>query len=132
MAKKVNASQHPGQGKKHKNGPLWVKPFLEALSEMPLVIRAAEAAGIERTTAYRHRDKSPEFAEAWENAVEKGLERYEKMAFDRAKESPDMLTFILRSWKAKRYREVVTHEVDKEIEITINHSVSHGSKPDDK
>jgi hypothetical protein len=62
----------------------WKPPFLAALKAYPVITHACEAAGIERSTAYRAREVDPHFAEAWDNAVEDGIDRAEKEAFRRA------------------------------------------------
>lgn len=67
----------------------WREPFLAALREVPVVSRAAAACGIERRTAYVHREKDPEFAAAWDDAMEAGVDRAEQEAFRRAVEGTD-------------------------------------------
>lgn len=67
----------------------WPEPFLAALREVPVVARACEACGIERSTAYRRRDSDPEFAAAWDDAMEQGIDKAEQEAFRRAVEGTD-------------------------------------------
>jgi hypothetical protein len=62
----------------------WHDAFLAALREVPVVSRACEAVGIERSTAYRRREADQAFAEAWDDAMETGVDRAEQEAFRRA------------------------------------------------
>jgi hypothetical protein len=61
----------------------WREAFLAALREMPVVQHACDAVGIERSTAYRSRQVDDEFAKAWEEAMEAGVDRAEQEAFRR-------------------------------------------------
>lgn len=62
----------------------WRDAFLQALREVPVVARACEAVGIERSTAYRAREADKDFAQAWDDAMEHGVDRAEAEAFRRA------------------------------------------------
>ena len=62
----------------------WQKLFLKALSEVPVVQHACDAAGVQRCTAYRARQADEAFAQAWDDAMEAGVDRAEKEAFRRA------------------------------------------------
>lgn len=62
----------------------WHDAFLAALREMPVVAHACKAVGIERSTAYRARETHPDFAQAWDEAMEEGIDRAEQEAFRRA------------------------------------------------
>jgi hypothetical protein len=44
--------------------------FIESLTETGNVCRSAEAAGVNRLAAYRWRDGDPDFARAWDLALE--------------------------------------------------------------
>jgi hypothetical protein len=61
----------------------WRDAFLAALRSMPVVQHACDAVGIERCTAYRARKADESFAEAWEEALEAGIDRAEQEAFRR-------------------------------------------------
>lgn len=67
----------------------WREVFLASLREVPVVARACEAVGIERSTAYRRREDDPEFAAAWDDAMETGIDRAEQEAFRRAVQGTD-------------------------------------------
>lgn len=62
----------------------WRDVFLASLREVPVVARACEAVGIERSTAYRARAADEDFAKAWDDAVETGVDKAEQEAFRRA------------------------------------------------
>lgn len=62
----------------------WKPIFLRALREVPVIRHACEAASIDRTTAWRHRQSDEDFAEAWDHALEEGIDRAEQEAFRRA------------------------------------------------
>lgn len=62
----------------------WKTEFLAALSRVPVVQYACNAVGIERCTAYRARLADKDFAEAWEEAMEAGIDQAEQEAFRRA------------------------------------------------
>jgi hypothetical protein len=62
----------------------WQDVFLAALREMPVVGQACVAVGINRTTAYRARNADKDFADAWDSALEDGIDKAEQEAFRRA------------------------------------------------
>lgn len=62
----------------------WRERFLKALSEVPVVQHACDVAGITRATAYVARKEEKEFAAAWEEAMEAGIDQAEKEAFRRS------------------------------------------------
>lgn len=61
----------------------WRDAFLAALRCIPVVQHACTAVGIERSTAYRRRLDDPDFAKAWEEAMEDGIDLAEQAAFKR-------------------------------------------------
>lgn len=62
----------------------WKALFLVALAEVPVIAHACKAAGVNRVTAWRAREADPEFAKAWDDAMEEGIDRAEQEAFRRA------------------------------------------------
>lgn len=64
--------------------PNWRKLVLDALAEMPVLSYAAMAAGIDRSTLFRERQKDRAFAAEVEQAMEAGIDRAEQEAFRRA------------------------------------------------
>lgn len=61
----------------------WQAAFLAALRLIPIVQHACDVVGIERSTAYRARLADKDFAQAWEDAMEAGVDRAEQEAFRR-------------------------------------------------
>lgn len=58
--------------------------FLEALGELGQVRAAARAAGISPQQAYRQRQKCPDFAREWNEAMDRALDTLEEVLLDRA------------------------------------------------
>jgi hypothetical protein len=71
------------------------------LREGHTVSFAAKYAGVPRRTAYDHREKSPKFAEAWDDALREGLDKLLEECYRRAMNSADkasaqLLVFLVR------------------------------------
>lgn len=62
----------------------WEKAFLTALAKTGNVTKAARAAKIDRSTAYKLRDEQPDFALAWQAAREEAADLLEAEAHRRA------------------------------------------------
>lgn len=60
------------------------KQFLEELSKFPNVSRACRVLGVTRHCVYDHKAKDEEFAAAWEDAWEHGIDRAEEELYRRA------------------------------------------------
>jgi len=89
----------------------WRPKFLEVLSNSANVRAACQAAGVNRRTAYRHRERNPGFAAEWEEALQEAAEVLEAVAWQRAKEKSDLLLiFLLKSLKPDQYRETQVHQ----------------------
>lgn len=71
----------------------WRPKFLRALGESCNVTYSADRAGVERMTAYRHRDKDPEFAAAWDAALALGVAALEDEMHRRAFQGVDEPVF---------------------------------------
>lgn len=88
----------------------WHDAFLRAIAVFPNVRLAARQCGITRQDAYKHRDLFPDFAAAWDEAKEQGIDALELKLFSRANKSSDTLgIFFLKSHRPEIYRE--RHEV---------------------
>ena len=98
--------------------------FLRALRDCFVVRTACEAAGINRTTAYRWREKDPEFRRAWESATEDAVDLVEETVFRRAVDGNDRAaSMILKATRAayKDHTQIVgTVEVSGAKEILAN------------
>ena len=106
----------------------WERAFLSSMQENGNVSLACEAAGIERSTAYRARERFEEFAIEWDTALEIAADALEaearrravsgtdKPVFFRGEEcgvireySDSLLMFLLKAARPEKYRE--RHEV---------------------
>lgn len=61
------------------------RTFLDVLARTGIVTTAVQAVGVARMTAYRWRE-DPEFAKAWDDALEQAADRMEAEAIRRAVE----------------------------------------------
>lgn len=95
--------------------PLWKDRFLAALRVVPVVQYACDAASIQRCTAYRARKTDKAFAEAWEDAMESGVDQAELEAFRRGVsgyEEPVVYQGQLTPiWERDEHGDVVMHQV---------------------
>lgn len=104
--------------------------FLRTLRATANVSEACKVAGLGRTTAYVHRKKDEAFAEAWDDAVDEGLDVAEGELYRRAVEGVDkpvfyagaecgsirtysdsLLIFLLKSKRSSVYGEKQNAEV---------------------
>jgi hypothetical protein len=93
----------------------WRHVFLDALAAHGIVTLAAQAAGIERATAYFLRQQDPTFAEEWKAALDLGVDMLEDVAKKRAYEGSDtLLIFLLKAHRPERYREVT-----KSVQVNV-------------
>src|SRR5450631_3101560 len=82
----------------------WHARFVEALRDTGAVRYACEAAGVPRSTAYRHRAADSEFASAWSGALEDACDELEVEARRRAIAGSDgLLQFLLRAHRPGVY-----------------------------
>lgn len=130
--KKAPAKARKGNGAK---AATWRPKFLAALAETCNVTHAARTAGINRNTAYDHRDSDAAFAAAWDDALEQGVDVLELEARRRAlhgtlrpvfhqgiecgaiREYSNTLTiFLLKAHRPDKYRErqTIDHNVNGE------------------
>jgi len=82
---------------------------------------ACFSVGIDRTLAYKWRERDPKFAEEWSQAEEDASDLLEAEALKRAKASSDtLLIFLLKARRPEKYRETVNlnlmHKFAKELE----------------
>jgi hypothetical protein len=122
----------------HKKASEWRPKFLSALRNSGNVRAASLAAGIGRKTAYRHRERSKNFAADWDEAIEDACDAMEAEAFRRAMQgvekpitvagerevirdySDTLLIFMLKAHRPQRFRERVEHTGDGGGPITLH------------
>ncbi|MCA0354707.1 MAG: terminase [Chloroflexi bacterium] len=109
----------------------WEQAFITALARQGVVSYACQAAGIGRTTVYRHREQYQDFATAWDEALEVAADALELEARRRAhdgveepvfgrvgkdsdgevgrirKYSDTLLMFLLKAARPAKFRERV-------------------------
>src|SRR5581483_8003267 len=76
-----------------KSLPRWGKAFLARLRESGNVRLSCEAAGIDRKTAYNRRSADPEFAAAWDTALDEAADLLEEEARRRAEQGVRRIKF---------------------------------------
>lgn len=81
--------------------------FCEILRAGQSVTAAAAALGINRATAYKHREVDPEFAAQWDVALESGTDKLEDEAVRRALKVSDTLLIFLLKGRRIQYRDRV-------------------------
>jgi len=105
----------------------WQRKFLDALTFRPVVQYACDRAGIDDSTAYVARHREPEFAAAWDKALDAGIQHAEAECWRRAKDgtlrpvyqqgrrvgsvrefSDQLAMFMLRAHRPDRYGEKIT------------------------
>src|SRR6266498_3630877 len=102
----------------------WQKAFLAALEQTGSVTAAAEAASINRWTAYDNRRSDPEFSRLWDEALDAGADALEDEARKRAFAGSDvLLMFLLKGLRPQRWREsratIPPAELNKLIEVEL-------------
>lgn len=99
-----------------KNGrPEWADEFLKQFTGLGTVRGACRAVKIAPSTAYRLRDRDPEFAAEWDEREEEATDELEEEAKRRALDGSDtLLIFLLKSRRPNVYRERVSVEDDRE------------------
>ena len=94
-----------------KNTPKKRALFLGALTEGASVTAACGRAVITRRTVYVWREADPEFAAAWDDAIEAGTDALEDEALRRAKDKSDtLLIFLLKARRPEKYKDRVSTE----------------------
>lgn len=109
----------------------WKTVFLEELKKAPNVSAACDVANVSRKTAYYNRNIDQDFADAWDDAIEKALDKAEAELYRRATEgtlrpvfqggeevgeirefSDTLLIFMLKSRRRATYGERLAIEID--------------------
>jgi hypothetical protein len=96
----ANATPEPSRVQAHD----WRPAFLAAFRNSANVRAAAQAAGIDWSTAYKARKREPLFAEAWEMAEQEALDLIEARAVQLALAGDShLLMFFLRTRRPEKY-----------------------------
>lgn len=88
----------------------WKDVFLSVLRQMPVIRVACERSGVSRKTVYQWRERDAEFAKAWDEAREDGIDRIEEHVMAQALN--DNITagiFLLKSLRRNVYGEKLEH-----------------------
>lgn len=86
----------------------WRPTFIATLRNSGNIRAACQAAGITRQVAYMHRNKAPEFAKDWDEALQDAIDALEAVAIQRARASSDtLLIFLLKAHRPGVYRETI-------------------------
>ncbi len=110
----------------------WVEVFLECLADVPNVQGACRAAGISRQSAYDHRERDPEFARRWQDAMEASTDDLVGEMYRRARKGHDKPVYqggelightrefsdVLAIFLAKKHRPEVYEDKSKS-EVTL-------------
>jgi hypothetical protein len=106
MARRTNRTPEKAAEAEESLAPDWSLPFLRTLAATGNVTASCAAAGIGRRTAYDRKDIDPEFAAAWQEALEAGTDELERVARDRALAGSDtLMIFLLKARRPDVYRE---------------------------
>lgn len=119
---------------------IWRPRFIQALRNSGNVRASCQAAGIDRSTVYKAREKSKEFAEAWDEALEEAVDTLEAAAWTRARDgvtrrepvmykgekvgekviteySDQLMTLLLKAHRPDKYRERVDMKHSGKVEV---------------
>ncbi len=111
--------------------------FLEALHNGAPISLAAKAAAYGRTSIYQWRKDDPDFAAAWDEALDEGTDLLEDEALRRAKDGVDeprfyegricgyvrkysdtLLIFLLKARRPEKYADRAGHQLADNITVT--------------
>ena len=90
-----------------KNRP-YMDKFLEKLRESGNIRLSCTAAGVNRSTVYRWRDKWVTFADEWDEALDDAVDLLEGEAWRRARKNSDrLLMYLLTAHRPEKYGDKV-------------------------
>ncbi len=104
--------------------------FLDAIRKGLSVGTAAKAAGVRRRTPYTWRENDPEFAEAWAEAREDGLDLIEDQVRKHVGDDWRAGVRILESMRPERWRRAVDANVTANVSATIEDGPRRGARQD--
>lgn len=124
-----------GRSRRLKKG--WKKRFLETLANTGNIRISANAAGIHKSWLYILRERHPEFAQQWDDAIDDSLDILEAEGWRRAVKgnekpifhkgeqiatvreySDTLLIFFLKGGRPEKYRD--NFNIDKLIDDALN------------
>jgi hypothetical protein len=134
LAKRRASASTASTGKKGGTpaDPSWHEKWLKVFAEFGVIGTACKAVGVDRSTAYNHREQFPDFAEAWDQAREDAADLFEEELRRRAIEgvvkpvyyegrrvddgtiktySDTLLIFRLKALRPEVYREHFDHRI---------------------
>lgn len=98
--------QNDNPEEKQRTEYIWERAFLETLRTHGVITAACLSANIERSTAYRARERDEEFAKLWDDALDQACDLLEFEAKKRAMLGSDtLLIFLLKAHRPEKYRE---------------------------
>lgn len=130
-----------GRAATNETGPRARETFIKELAKRANVSDAAKAAAINRSTAYRWRKEEPDFAAAWDEAIETAIDAMEREAHRRAftgikkpivgrvgkdqdgivthvtEYSDGLATLLLKAHRPEKYRERTDVQHSGKIEV---------------
>jgi len=102
----TNATPQRAGARARKGRRDWAKDFLQGFAETGTVTGACDQAGIERSTAYRARQRDESFAVAWSDAEDELTDRLASKAVEMALGGDSyVLMFLLKSRRPEVYSE---------------------------
>ncbi len=88
----------------------WKDVFLSVLRVMPVIRTACERSGVSRKTVYQVRERDAEFAKAWDEAKEDGIDRIEEHVIAQAlNENITAGIFLLKTLRRNVYGQKFEH-----------------------
>ena len=93
--------------------------FCAILTDGSSVTAAARAIDVSRTSLYELRERDPEFAAMWDEAVEQGSDTLEDEAVKRAKDHSDvLLIFLLKGRRPEKFKDRVAAEHSGKVALS--------------
>lgn len=105
------------KGSKAKGSGDWMPVFLAAMQQMPNIRVACKQAGISRAEVYRARARDAEFALAWEQAKQDGIDVIEAHLMVMSKKNVVAGIFMLKNLRPDVYGEHVNVNVSGSLSI---------------
>jgi hypothetical protein len=123
--------KQPAKQRRRKREKPWKQRFLAALRKTCNVADSARKVRKWRNEVYRERNIDPEFAAAWDEAIDEGVEALELKARQRAMAGSDVLTiFLLKAHRPEKYRDSSKLEVTGQLEHVHFMIVPNGRDPE--